>query len=172
MGNNLRWAQCAACGPRDDSVSHYPGGRGRLGTDQAPPSFSRPAPDLQGKVLVRKNFAEYPPTGGKPALRHEDLMIVYREEGSPELQAIYFDNEGHVIYYSPQFSPDKKSLTFLSVGRPGTARFRLTYTKQSEGNLAIKFEAAPPGHTAEFKTYTEGTAVREPEPSKDAAKRE
>ena len=52
-------------------------------------------PDLQRHILVRKSFAEYPPANGKPAYRHDDLLIVYREDG--QLRAIYFDNEDHVI---------------------------------------------------------------------------
>jgi hypothetical protein len=138
-------------------------GKGEPGQGKARFTF---ALDLQGNILVRKHRAEIAASGGRPPSVHEDLMIIYPEAGSDRARAIYFDNEGHVIYYSPQFSPDKKNLTFLSVGRPGTPRFRLTYSKQGEGSLAIKFEAAAPGHRAEFKTYTEGTAVREPEPGK------
>src|ERR1700693_1226171 len=32
-------------------------------------------PDLQNKILLRKNFAEYPKANGKSAYRHDDLMI-------------------------------------------------------------------------------------------------
>ncbi|HVM94134.1 MAG TPA: hypothetical protein VMT67_15030 [Terriglobales bacterium] len=32
---------------------------------------------LQGGVLVRHNFAEYPATKDKPASRHDDLMVIY-----------------------------------------------------------------------------------------------
>ncbi len=139
------------------------GGKGEPGQNKGRFIF---AFDLQGKILVRKHRAEITASGGRPSLVHEDLMVIYPEAGTDRFKAIYFDNEGHVIYYSPQLSPDKKTLIFVSVGRPGTPRFRLSYTKQSEGNLAIKFEAAAPGHGADFKTYTQGTAVREPDTRK------
>src|SRR5689334_13849574 len=40
--------------------------------------------ELDGKVLVRKNRAEYPKTKDRPAASHEDLMIIYHESpGGP-----------------------------------------------------------------------------------------
>src|SRR5262249_41667720 len=72
------------------------------------------APDLQGNVLVRRNRAEYPAAGNRPASTHEDLMIIYRDRAGKQPQAIYFDNEGHVINYKLAFSEDKQTLTFLS----------------------------------------------------------
>src|SRR5215471_20542457 len=35
------------------------------------------APELQGAVLVRHNFAEYPASKDRPAYRHDDLMVIY-----------------------------------------------------------------------------------------------
>src|SRR5579864_3522443 len=64
------------------------------------------APDLQGKILVRKNRSDYPASAGRPAFSHEDIRIVYREDGGKEQKAIYFDSEGHVIHYRPAASAD------------------------------------------------------------------
>src|SRR5437016_345124 len=36
-------------------------------------------PDVQGNVLVRKNFAEYAASGDKPAIRHDDLMVIFHD---------------------------------------------------------------------------------------------
>ncbi len=47
-------------------------------------------PDLDGRVLIRKNRSDYPATKDKPAYHHEDLMIVYPE--GPAARAVYFDN--------------------------------------------------------------------------------
>jgi hypothetical protein len=47
-------------------------------------------PDLQRRVLVRTNYAEYPATKDRPAFRHDDLMIVYRGPASVPAQAILF----------------------------------------------------------------------------------
>src|SRR6516225_7876725 len=82
------------------------------------------APDLQGKVLIRRNRADYPAGKGKPAFTHEDLMVIYREAGAKNPEAIYFDNEGHVIRYHLSFSEDQKTLTFLSDVLPSAPRFR------------------------------------------------
>lgn len=66
------------------------------------------APDLNGKILVRKNHAEYPPANGRPAIVHDDLMIIYRAAGAT--RAFYSDNEGHVIQYRISFSADLKKI--------------------------------------------------------------
>ncbi|MGA2593186.1 MAG: hypothetical protein ABSH32_24995, partial [Bryobacteraceae bacterium] len=73
-------------------------GEGSGGPGQGAGSFSF-QPDLQGKILVRKNHAEYPATKERAAFVHDDLMIVYREPPDKGLHAIYFDNEQHVIRY-------------------------------------------------------------------------
>lgn len=110
-------------------------------------------PDLQGSVLVRKSHSEYPATEGRPATVHDDLMIVYMEQG--RTRAIYFDNEGHVINYTPSFSPDGKTLTLVSDPSPNTPMFRLTYASAGPDVLRINFEIAQPGSTT-FKSYVGG----------------
>lgn len=117
--------------------------------------------DLEDKVIVRKNRAEYPAAPGRPAATHEDLMVIYRAEGGNPTKAIYFDNEGHVIHYTASFSEDKETLIFLSEAAPATPRFRLSYTKGEQGSVGIKFEMAPPGKPDAFRLYLEGKAWRE-----------
>lgn len=73
-------------------------------------------PDLQGSVLVRKSHSEYPASQGRPAIVHDDLMVVYAEQG--RTRAIYFDNEGHVVNYTPSFSPDGRMLRRASCKLP------------------------------------------------------
>ena len=114
--------------------------------------------ELDGKVLVRKHRAEIPAAGGRPAAKHEDLLIVYRGADGKRNKAIYFDNEDHVIQYSVVLSDDKKSLVFISDPDPSAPRFRLTYAKAKDESLKIKFEFSPPGKPDEFKTYVEGSA--------------
>jgi hypothetical protein len=122
-------------------------------------------PDLGGKILVRRSVAELPAAKGRPAGKHEDLMIVYREPGGKSFRASYFDNEGHVIQYAVSTLPDKKGLVFISNPDPAGPRFRLTYTRGEEDKVAVKFEIAPPGKADQFKTYLEGT-VRRKQPGK------
>jgi hypothetical protein len=117
--------------------------------------------DLQGKVLVRKNHADYPATKDRPAFSHDDLMVIYHEAGPPAARAIYFDNEGHVIQYDASFSEDGTTWVFLSDAAPSAPRYRLTYTKEKNGMLGIKFEIAPPGKPNAFSTYIEARARRE-----------
>jgi hypothetical protein len=111
--------------------------------------------DLNHKILVRKNFADYPAANGRPAVSHQDLMTIYPEAGG--LRAIYFDNEGHVIHYA--VTDSASGTEFLSDLQPGAPRYRLTYKKSGSG-LKISFDIAPPGKADEFKTYTEGTLRR------------
>ncbi len=114
-------------------------------------------PDLQGKILVRRNHAELPADRFRPG-PHEDLMVIYKSEDGKSAKAIYFDNEGHLINYAVTFSPDKQTLTFISPAAPSAPRFRLTYQKEAEDRVGIKFEIAPPEKPEEFKTYLEGKA--------------
>ena len=92
-------------------------------------------PQLEGKIVVRRNAAEY--TSGP---RHDDLMVIYLE-GSP--RAIYFDSEGHVIRYNLTF-PEPGRAVFESDGTQPGPRYRLTYWLE-KSELRGKFEIAPPG---------------------------
>ena len=113
------------------------------------------APDLGGKILVRRNHSDYPATKDTPATTHEDLMIVYAEAGA--VRAAYFDNEGHVIRYGA--TPGDNRMVLLSEPGPGP-RFRLTYDWSTAADLHILFEISPPGPTEKFTKYVEGTAHR------------
>lgn len=120
-------------------------------------SFSL-SPELNGAVLVRKNHAEYPPAGGRPAIVHDDLMIIYREAGATK--AFYDDSEGHVIHYAVTFSPDKKRIVFLSEKGTGTPQYRLTYEDLQPGTAKVLFEIAPPDKPDQFTKYVEATVHR------------
>ena len=119
-------------------------------------SFSL-APDLGGTVLLRKNHAEYPPAGGRPAIVHDDLMIIYRENGLTK--AFYDDNEGHAIHYGVTFSPDKKRIVFLSENSSGP-QYRLTYEDLQPGMAKVLFEIAPAGKPEQFAKYVEAVVHR------------
>ena len=112
-------------------------GFGKPGTGTGEFSF---VPELQGKILVRHSFAEY------PGARHDDLMIVYREGDTT--RADYYDSEGHVIRYTVK--ADNQHIVFLSEGPPG---YRLTYTALPEEKLRVQFEIAS-------KTYLDGICRR------------
>ena len=115
-------------------------------------------PDLQGKILVRRNYSEYPATGKNSAFRHDDLMVIYQEPKAT--RAVYFDNEGHAIHYSVAFSEDRKTITFVSDVTPSTPTFRLIYCRLKDNSLSIEFDIAPPGKPDSFSKYVEGIAKR------------
>ncbi|HET6984404.1 MAG TPA: hypothetical protein VFI53_19830 [Myxococcaceae bacterium] len=111
----------------------------------------------QGRALLRKNHAQYPATKERPASTHDDVMLLFSENG--QLRAEYVDNEGHVIRYQVQ-SPSASTLVFLSeAGAPGP-RFRLTYSWPSKDRLDLTFEIAPPGPASEFKPYIQARLHR------------
>ncbi len=132
-------------------------GEGGGGPGQGEGSFSF-TPDLQGRILVRKNQAKYPATAERPAFTHDDLMVVY-QEAPPAMRADYFDNEGHVIRYTVEVSKDGNSAVFLSEPSSSGPRFRLTYAKTGADTVSIKFEIAVPGKP-EFTPYLQAAARR------------
>jgi len=128
---------------------HVPGEPGE------PAGGFRFEPQLQSKVIVRTNHADYPATEEHPAFRHEDLMVIYSDEGI--LLADYYDSEGHVIRYSGEVSGEER-VVFTSAG-PGP-RFRLSYQLEASGQLAGTFEVASPDDPVQFRTYLSWSAVK------------
>ncbi len=114
--------------------------------------------DLQNQILVRKNYAEYPAQNGRPAFRHDDLMIVYHEGNSTK--AVYFDNEGHIINYAINFSKDSLATIFTSEPNPASPRFRFTYYKSGNEKMKFSFDIAPPGKPEEFSKYIDGVVKK------------
>jgi len=112
---------------------------------------------VQDRVLVRSNEANYTATPERAASRHEDLLLIYSENGS--LKADYFDSEGHVIRYAVQ-PRQPNAVVFLSDPGPREPRYRLTYTVASDGVLIGSFEIAPPGSPESFKPYLSWKARR------------
>ena len=113
-------------------------------------------PDLDGKILVRRNHSEYPATKEKPETIHNDLMIVYLENAGQPGKAIYFDNESHIINYAIAYRD--KWIVFTSNKVPNMPVFRLTYSSLGGDTIGVKFEMSRDGET--FMTYTEGKCTR------------
>jgi hypothetical protein len=112
--------------------------------------------DLDKKILVRKNWAKYPPKPGeKTGWSHQDLVIIYRSPGESSFRAIYFDNEDHVINYLVSFPQKPDAVAFETDPAQKGPRFRLTYELGADGALKNVFLMAAPGE--EFKVYGQGT---------------
>ena len=115
-------------------------------------------PDQDGRILIRKNYANYPSTKDQPAHSHTDLMIIYQDPPETKLRALYFDNEGHTIHYTVEPAANGNRVRFVSDGSTSQPRYRFTYLKTGDDRVGIRFEIAPPGK--EFSTYVEATARR------------
>jgi hypothetical protein len=120
-----------------------------LGAGQGGFSFQ---PELNGKIIVRRNQAVY--TSGE---RHDDLMVIYLDASGDQPYAIYFDSEGHVIRYRLTF-PSANNVTFESEGTQPGPRYRLSYWMNGPA-LDGKFEVAPPG--ADYKTYMKWSSKKD-----------
>jgi len=112
--------------------------------------------DLNEKVLIRKSHAEYTASENKPAITHDDLMIIYPDYSGNPAKAIYFDNEGHIINYSIMY--DDKSIVFTSGRIPDVPVFRLTYSLLENETINTKFEISQDGD--KFTTYIEGISKK------------
>jgi hypothetical protein len=114
-------------------------------------------PDLDKKILVRKNHSEYPATENKAKAVHDDLMIVYLDFTGKPSKAIYFDNEGHTINYTISYAD--KAIVLLSEKIPHVPVFRLTYALLDNETVNIKFEMSMGGE--KFTTYVEGKCKKQ-----------
>ena len=119
-------------------------------------------PDLDGRILVRKNHTDYPATPQKAAFTHDDLMIIYADTPGDLSNAIYTDNEDHTIHYTISFSELEKTIIFTSRYTAGRPTFRLSYSQVDTSTLTVKFEIAPPGKPDAFTPYLEGKVHRKP----------
>lgn len=106
--------------------------------------------ELQDRVIIRTSSAEYPATAQRPALRHEDLIVIYAAGGA--IRAEYYDNEGNVIHYVVTV-PEPGHAILISEPSAGQPRFRLTYLLEANGVLKGAFDIAAPGAPEEFRPY-------------------
>jgi hypothetical protein len=112
--------------------------------------------DLDKNIIIRKSHSEYPASENRPAVIHNDLMIIYPDfQGNPS-KAIYFDNEGHTINYSIAYT--ENSIVLLSEKSNNIPTFRLTYTLLDNGTVNTKFEMSPDGE--KFTTYIGGVSSK------------
>ena len=83
---------------------------------------------------------------------HSDLLYIYPGAPGKPLEAIYFDNEGHVIHYEVA-SPAPQTAVFTAYPSQTGPQYRLIYQltgKMMEG----KFQIRMPGQS-DFRSYLE-----------------
>ena len=112
--------------------------------------------ELDGYVLVRRDFSEYPAMATRPAFRHEGLTVFSRSP-SGALRAHFNDNEGHSIDYEVVVRGN--SIVLTSATTPTLPTFRLTYEAVSSG-YTVRFEMAASDTPSEFRTYASGAIHR------------
>lgn len=112
--------------------------------------------DLDKKILVRESHSEYPASGNKPAVIHNDLMVIYPEFSGNPVKAIYFDNEGYTINYSISYAD--KSIVLTSDKIQNVPIFRLSYILLENSMINTIFEMSQDG--VNFTTYISGISKR------------
>jgi hypothetical protein len=152
-------AQAAASPSAQAALAKWKSLQFLLGTWEARTVSSKPQvvgtysfqPELNGTVLARHSSQDSCKGPADFSCDHHDLLYIFRAASGDGFQAIYFDNEGHVIHYNVM-QPSPVSVIFQSEPGPGP-QFRLTY--QLAGDvLHGKFEVAPPGQTT-YQSYLE-----------------
>ena len=84
--------------------------------------------------------------------QHNDLLYIYPSAGGKAFEAIYFDNEGHIIHYDVS-TPKAGTAVFLSDASQPGPQYRLSY-ELTDGALTGKFELKMPGQP-DFQSYLE-----------------
>jgi hypothetical protein len=112
--------------------------------------------ELDGKVIVRRYFSEYPATSRRAAFRHEGFTVIAPTETGAFI-ANDFDNEGHVINYA--VAAADSAIVFTSIARLRDPRFRLTY-RPSGTAYAVEFEISSSGDPTGFRKYVSGVLNR------------
>ncbi len=102
---------------------------------------------LNNHMIIRKSWSQVPASGGKPASKHEDLMVIFPY--GEHLRAAYYDSDGYVIGYEVQ-AKGKNAVVFTSDRIQGVPRGRLTYTLGTNGVLAAAVDMAPANNQDAF----------------------
>jgi hypothetical protein len=126
--------------------------------EQRPPAQATSSGDYSFQLKLRDHVLARHSGGGACKgpddfdCRHSDLLYIYPAGNGQAWQAIYFDNEGHVIHYGVS-SPKPGAVVFLSDSAQPGPQFRLSY-ELVEAEMSGKFQIKMPGQT-EFTSYLE-----------------
>jgi hypothetical protein len=90
--------------------------------------------------------------------QHGDLLYIYPAATGQGFQAIYFDNEGHVLRYDLSTPKVNSVVLVTDPAQPGP-QYRLSY-ELVDGVMSGKFELKLPGQP-DFTSYLEWSGKRE-----------
>jgi hypothetical protein len=100
---------------------------------------------LEGQILVREGWCEFPATTQRPAFRHEDLLVVFADTDA-EVRGIFWDSEGHQIRYREVHAdPDGNGVGFVSDPSTPGPRQWLEYRFEAPDHLSAVFSVHGPG---------------------------
>ena len=108
--------------------------------------------ELRGHVLARHSGNSECKGPADFNCEHGDLLYVYPDAGGRSFQAIYFDNEGHVIHYDVSTPAANQAIFLSNPSQPGP-QYRLSYQRKGSKMHGV-FQMRMRG-TAEFKSYLE-----------------
>jgi hypothetical protein len=113
--------------------------------------------ELREHVLARHSRSGACVSSDDVDCQHSDLLYLYPAANGQTLEAIYFDNEGHVIRYGVSV-PKPGTVVFLSDATQAGPQYRLTYTLLNDV-MSGQFELQMPGQT-QFISYLEWSGRR------------
>jgi hypothetical protein len=114
--------------------------------------------ELRDHVMARHSRSGFCSAPDDFNCLHSDLLYIYPAATGQSLEAIYFDNEGHVLHYAIS-TPKPGTVVFLSDPAQPGPQYRLSYTFL-DGVMGGQFEMKTPGQT-EFTSYLEWSGKRQ-----------
>lgn len=87
------------------------------------------------------------------------MLVIYQQPGEPQMRAIYFDNEGHIIHYTLSIPAKQPGVVFESEASQTSPRARLVYEMTEDDTLVTEFSVATPG--GELLSHVKGAVVRD-----------
>jgi hypothetical protein len=108
--------------------------------------------ELRDHVLVRHSRSGACMSPEDLDCQHNDLLTIYASGAGAAMEALYLDNEGHVIHYSISTPKPNAVLLLSDPSQPGP-QYRLSYElddKVMNGRIEVKEPGA-----ADFSSYLE-----------------
>jgi len=114
--------------------------------------------ELRDRILARHSRSGACSAPDDFNCQHSDLHYIYPTGTGSAFEAIYFDNEGHVIHYGVTIPKPGTVVLLSDPAQPGP-QYRLTYTFL-EGLMSGQFELKMTGQT-DFTSYLEWSGKRQ-----------